>query len=156
MVRDGKVGRIKSLVADEVVGPVLSSVFFRTWRGSKEDTGDLLLEKTCHDLDLINSILGVNPVRASAFGFNDHYRPVPGLGPRCRDCTDKETCAYSTVLWAKSVDQGLENGEYEYIDFSDDKCVYNADHDVMDRQAQIIEYEGNILVSFNVALWAAP
>jgi hypothetical protein len=40
----------------------------------------------------------------------------------------------------------------EYVDFSNDKCVYNDDHDVMDRQSQLIEYEGGILVSFSVAL----
>jgi len=152
LVREGKVGQIKTLHADEIVGPVLSSVFFRTWRGKKAYTGDLLLEKCCHDLDLINTILGVDPVRVSAFGFQSHYLPVPGWGPRCRECTEKDTCAYSTVLWARSIDQGIENGEYEYVDFSDDKCVYNDDHDVMDRQSQLIEYEGGILVSFTVAL----
>lgn len=152
MVQAGKVGQVKTLHADEIAGPVLSSVFFRTWRGKKAYTGDLLLEKCCHDLDLINTILGVNPVRVSAFGARDHYRAVPGWGPRCAECTEKDTCAYSTVLWARTIDQDIENGQYEYVDFTNDQCVYNDEHDVMDRQSQLIEYEGGILVSFSVAL----
>lgn len=152
MVHEGRVGQVKTLHADEVAGPVLSSVFFRTWRGKKAYTGDLLLEKCCHDLDLINAILRVNPVRVSAFGERDHYLPVPGWGPRCGDCTEKDTCAYSTVLWARTIDEGTENGQIEYVDFSNDRCVYNDDHDVMDRQSQLIEYEGGILASFSVPL----
>jgi predicted dehydrogenase len=152
MVQAGKVGQVKTLRADEIAGPVLSSVFFRTWRGKKAYTGDLLLEKCCHDLDLINTILGANPVRVTAFGQRDHYLPVSGWGPRCRECTEKDRCAFSTVLWARTIDQDIENGQYEYVDFSNDKCVYNEDHDVMDRQSQLIEYDGGILVSFSVAL----
>jgi predicted dehydrogenase len=152
MVQEGKIGQVKTLHADEIAGPVLSSVFFRTWRGKKAYTGDLLLEKCCHDLDLINTILGVNPVRATAFGQRDHYLPVQGWGPRCKECTEKDTCAFSTVLWARTIDQDIENGQYEYVDFSNDKCVYNDDHDVMDRQSQLIEYDGGILASFSVAL----
>jgi predicted dehydrogenase len=152
MVNEGKVGQVKTLHADEIAGPVLSSVFFRTWRGKRAYTGDLLLEKCCHDLDLINAIIGVNPIRVSAFGRRDHYLPVQGWGPRCKECTEKDTCAFSTVLWARTFDQTIENGVNEYVDFSNDKCVYNDDHDVMDRQSQLIEYEGGILVSFSVAL----
>ncbi len=152
MVNEGKVGQVKTLHADEIAGPVLSSVFFRTWRGKRAYTGDLLLEKCCHDLDLINAILGVNPIRVSAFGRRDHYLPVQGWGPRCKECTEKDTCAFSTVLWARTFDQTIENGVNEYVDFSNDKCVYNDDHDVMDRQSQLIEYEGGVLVSFSVAL----
>jgi len=152
MVQEGRIGQVKTLHADEIAGPVLSSVFFRTWRGKKAYTGDLLLEKCCHDLDLINTILGVNPVRVSAFGRRDHFLPVEGWGPRCSDCKEKDTCAYSTVLWARTIDKEIENGQYEYVDFSNDKCVYNDDHDVMDRQSQLIEYERGILASFSVAL----
>ena len=152
MVYKEKVGQVKTLYADEIAGPVLSSVFFRTWRGKKAYTGDLLLEKCCHDLDLINTILGVNPTRVSAFGQRDHYLPVQGWGPRCKECPEQDTCAYSTVLWGRTIDKSIENGQYEYVDFSNDKCVYNDEHDVMDRQSQLIEYEGGILASFSVAL----
>ena len=31
-------------------------------------------------------------------------------------------------------------------------CVYNDKHNIMDRQSQLIEYEGGILVYFNVTL----
>lgn len=152
MCKEGKIGKIMVLNADEVVGPVLSSVFFRTWRGKVEYTGNLLLEKCCHDLDLINEILGVNPVRVTAFASDNHYGPKEGYGSQCNVCSHKNTCAYSTILWKKNIDRGEDNGEYEYVDFSNDACVYNNEHNIIDRQSQLIEYEGNILIYFNVSL----
>ena len=152
MVRKGKVGLVKVLNADEVVGPVLSSVFFRTWRGKNKYTGSLLLEKCCHDLDLINTILGVNPIRVTAFSSDNHYLPKTNCGPHCSICIIKDSCSFSTVLWEKQIDRGDDNGEYEYVDFLNDKCVYSRDYNLMDRQSQLVEYEGGILVYFNVTL----
>ena len=152
MIRQGRVGRLLSVSADEVVGPVLSSVFLRTWRASAEKTGGLLLEKCCHDLDLINSVVGADPVRAAATGARDHFLPREGLGPRCAECAEGHTCAYSTVRWRREVDRGEDNGEYEYVDFDNDLCVYNDDHTNVDRQSNLIEYEGGAIVHFNVTL----
>lgn len=152
MLKQGKVGRVLTVSADEVVGPVLSTAFLRDWRANADYSGDLLLEKCCHDLDLINSMLGADPVRAAAFARRDHFLPREGLGPRCSDCDIKDTCSYSTVLWARSVDRGEDNGEYEYIDFDNDLCVYNEGNTNVDRQSNLIEYEGGILVDFNVTL----
>jgi len=152
MLKENRIGRVKVLSADEVVGPVLSSLFFRTWRGKREYTGGLLLEKCCHDLDLINEMLGVNPLRVSAFAGINHFGPRQGCGPRCAVCELKDTCAFSTVLWEKTVSPGEDNGEYEYVDFTNDLCVYNDEHNFVDSQSQLIEYEGNILVYFNVTL----
>ena len=152
MVRDGKVGSVKVVNADEVVGPVLSSLFFRTWRGKKKYTGGLLLEKCCHDLDLINTMLGVDPIRVTSFSSDNHYLTKTNCGPRCPVCTIKNSCSFSTVLWEEQIERGEDNGEYEYVDFTNDKCVYNVDHNLMDRQSQLIEYTGGILVYFNVTL----
>jgi predicted dehydrogenase len=152
LVQDGEIGEVKNLNADEVVGPVLSSVFFRTWRGKRKYTGDLLLEKCCHDLDLIGDILKVAPVRVSAFAADNHYTAREGYGPRCRECAYHDTCAFSTILWEKQYTRGEDNGEFEYVDFTDDTCVYNDEHDVVDRQCQLIEFEGKVFVCFNVTL----
>jgi len=152
MIRDGKVGSVKVVNADEVVGPVLSSLFFRTWRGKKQYTGGLLLEKCCHDLDLINTMLGVDPIRVAAFSSDNHYLPKTNYGPQCKVCIIKDSCSFSTVLWEKQIERGEDNGEYEYVDFKNDKCVYNTDHNLVDRQSQLIEYARGILVHFNVTL----
>ncbi len=152
MLMQGKVGRIVTLSADEVVGPVLSTAFLRTWRANADYSGDLLLEKCCHDLDLINAMVGVEPVRAAAFARRDHFLPQEGLGPRCSDCAIKDTCSYSTVLWAREVEWREDDGEYEYIDFDNDLCVYNDGNTNVDRQSNLIEYQDGILVHFNVTL----
>jgi len=152
LVQNRAVGTVKVIHADEVVGPVLSSVFFRTWRGKEEYTGGLMLEKCCHDIDLINAILGVNPIRVSAFAGDNHYRAREGYGPRCSSCVHRESCAFSTILWNRNLDPNEDNGENNYVDFENDLCVYNDEHDIQDRQSQIIEYEGNVNVQFDVAL----
>ena len=75
-----------------------------------------------------------------------------GYGPKCNVCNHKDACAYSTILWERNIERGEDNGECEYVDFSDDNCVYNNEHNTVSQQSQLIEYEGNILVYFNVTL----
>lgn len=79
--------RIKELLDQGVVGDPVSFEFNETldfnhggyihgnWRRHREYAGTHLLEKCCHDFDLVNWLLGSVPVRAASFGGRDVFRP---------------------------------------------------------------------------------
>jgi predicted dehydrogenase len=79
--------KIKELVDSGVIGRILSMEFNETleffhggyimadWRRLRENAGTHMLEKCCHDLDLVNWITGSVPVKAASFGGLDFFLP---------------------------------------------------------------------------------
>lgn len=79
--------RVKSLIDSGVLGRVVSFEFNETlgfnhggyihgnWRRDRAKSGTHLLEKCCHDFDMVNWLLGSLPVRAASFGGTDVFRP---------------------------------------------------------------------------------
>lgn len=79
--------KVKELFASGLLGRVVSFEFNETiafnhggyihgnWRRDRAKSGTHLLEKCCHDFDLVNWLLGSLPVRAASFGGTDVFRP---------------------------------------------------------------------------------
>src|SRR6202043_3502912 len=67
------------------------------WRRSDLATS-MLMAKSCHDLDWLQSILGQAPRRVSSLGSLTHFtaanRPT-GAGDRCVTCSVEASCPYS-------------------------------------------------------------
>ncbi len=80
--------KVKALFASGLLGRVVSFEFNETiafnhggyihgnWRRDRAKSGTHLLEKCCHDFDLVNWLLGSLPVRAASFGGTDVFRPA--------------------------------------------------------------------------------
>ena len=66
MIDAGDVGDPRIMWCREYRGPMRPG-----WRSSEAVTGGLLLEKNCHHFDIFNWMLGVPPLRVSAFGGRD-------------------------------------------------------------------------------------
>ncbi|MBU0477930.1 Gfo/Idh/MocA family oxidoreductase [bacterium] len=47
----------------------------RNWRFSQRHSGGSILEKLCHDLDIMYWLIGSKPVKATAYGGIDFYAP---------------------------------------------------------------------------------
>lgn len=79
--------KVKELFATGVLGRVISFEFNETvafnhggyihgnWRRDRALAGTHVLEKCCHDYDIVNWLLGSLPVRAASFGGTDIFRP---------------------------------------------------------------------------------
>ena len=70
-VKNGAIGRIVSV---QYINNVhYGDGYFRNWMRTRENIGSLLLQKATHDLDIINSIIGLKPINIAAFGSRQVY-----------------------------------------------------------------------------------
>jgi len=71
----GAVGKIITIEADENLSVDLGSYIMCNWRRKRENAGPYILEKCCHDLDLLNWFIGALPVKTASFGGLNFYVP---------------------------------------------------------------------------------
>jgi predicted dehydrogenase len=130
-VMAGRIGRIISFEFNETLGFNHGGYIFGNWRRRRANSGSHLLEKCCHDLDLVNWITGSLPVRVASFGGRDFFvsanaHHVERIGPNAEGKP-----AYGT--WP---DPGRVSP------FSDGA-------DIVDNQVAILEYASGARAAFH-------
>jgi predicted dehydrogenase len=146
LCRTNALGRIVTLHAEENFGPSLVSLFLRGWRRFRRNAGPILLEKCCHDLDLLNWFSASLPKRVSSLGARTAFVPRPELPERCRGCPLYDSCPYRFEYPAGS-ERFLDDGAREYSEELPDLCVWNAEKDIFDHQSVIVEYENGAIAT---------
>ncbi len=141
------------------------------WRNSKE-TSPMILQKCCHDLDIIRWLMDSRCVSISSFGSLEHYtkknRPE-GAADRCVVCKYKKDCLYSAEKYY--IDHWKEMGctqtwPWEVITndrpFTEEslreslkaspwgRCVYACDNDVVDHQIVNMSFENGAVAQLNM------
>lgn len=146
VIESGVIGQVISIQADEFVGPFVSSILFRgSWRRLRKFSGGAMLEKCCHDMDLINWMAGSRPIAVHSFGGRRTFTPNAALADRCPDCAANKTCAY-----ARDIDKLVDSHERrmgEYLNEAD-ACIYNLDSDLNDYQSVQLQYENGVIANF--------
>ena len=129
----------------------------------------MLLQKSCHDLDILQWLIGKRPKSVHSFGSLSHFvrKNAPEGSPeRCIDgCPAADTCPYNAIKlylddkqndWFRtactretaptdeSVERALRTTQYG-------KCVYKCDNDVVDHQNVSILYEDGSTAVFNMS-----
>ena len=174
IVDSGKIGKIVSIDHVEAIGDIhFSHSFVRgNWHNEKEST-PMVLQKTCHDLDILQWIIGKPCKKVQSFGSLTYFRPEnapEGAPRRCAEgtCPIADTCTYNCNklyienpmnLWWKS---GFRQIVATHPDFTDEDlkealmrtdfglCVFQANNDVCDRQVVNMEFEGGVTARMNV------
>lgn len=167
LIDRGEVGQVTTINQIENVGYWHQAHSFvrGNWRNTKE-TSPMLLQKSCHDMDIILWLMGSNCTRVQSFGSLGYFTPenAPvGAAKRCLDgCPHAETCPYSApklyldmertgwpvdVITTDMSEEGrrkaLEEGPYG-------RCVYYCDNDVVDRQVVNMEFENGSVATFTM------
>jgi predicted dehydrogenase len=150
MLRDGVIGRPIACLVHEAVGWFHASTYMRRWNRFRRFSGDLLLHKGCHTLDLINAVTGAFPVQVAAFGGTEVFTPRADAATVCRECARREQCIYYA-------DQGEAYRERFYNTagpqrLPEDICVYNADKDTTDTVALVADFSGGMRLSYTMTL----
>ena len=161
----GDLGKIISVDLTENIGNFhFAHSFVRgNWR-RKELSSPVILQKSCHDLDILLWLTGQRARRIFSSGSLSFFRPEnapEGSGSRCADCPAAEKCRFDArktylatagewpaqVLTPDQTEEGileaLRTGPYG-------RCVFRCDNDVCDHQSVAIEYEDGATAVFTL------
>ena len=172
ILKSGEIGDIISLQHLEPVGywHQAHSYVRGNWRNEAESS-NMLLAKSCHDVDWINDIIGKKCSMIQSFGTLRHFRKSEqpaGVADRCVNCPKEiESCcpfsAYKIYFrdrfskgergWptnvlvspvtAESLAGALAEGPYG-------RCVYACDNDVVDHQVVNMSFEDGTTASMTM------
>lgn len=130
ILESGKIGKILSIDANENITPGHGGYIMRNWRRLTKFAGPHILEKCCHDLDLINWFCESVPSKIASFGSNDLFTPENEF---LRDKYGHETYA----AWADP--HAVES-------------PFTSDKDLMDTQVGIMQFRNGIKVQFQATM----
>lgn len=166
IIDSGELGKVISIQHNENIGNFhIAHSFVRgNWRRS-DLTSPLIMQKSCHDMDILAWLANSNAKRIASFGdlrfFKEENAPANSTD-RCLTCPAAKDCRFdakkvylpirgdwpATVLTQDQTEEGimkaLEEGQYG-------RCVFRCDNDVCDHQVSIIEFENGIKVTFNLS-----
>ncbi|MBO5930370.1 MAG: Gfo/Idh/MocA family oxidoreductase, partial [Clostridia bacterium] len=169
IIDSGEIGKVMSIDHTECVGNVHQShSFVRGNWGNSKKSSPMLLQKSCHDMDILQWLIGKNCVKVQSFGTLSHFKEenAPDGAPLycIEGCPHGETCPYNAVKlylddkeneWFRTtctkeanptdedVERALRTTQYG-------KCVYKCDNDVVDHQTVNLLFEDDITVTFTM------
>jgi predicted dehydrogenase len=123
----GVIGDIISIDATEHLPPAHGAYLARNWRRRVEWGGSYMLDKVCHDFDILGRMVGARPVRVASFG-----------GRR--------------IFNAEAAQQSRDQGPAILRRLSGWNAapdISGADMDVTDHQVAIVEYGNGVRLSFH-------
>ena len=166
VITDGKIGRVITIQHNENIGNwhIAHSFVRGNWRRS-DLSSPLIMQKSCHDMDLLVWMTGSKCSSVASFGDLTYFRKEnapAGAAERCCDCPLKEECrfsAYRSYLplagnWPAAVltDDQSEAGLREAIRTGPyGRCVYHCDNNVCDHQVTILKFENGVTATFNLS-----
>lgn len=166
IIDSGDLGKVVAIEHTENVGNFhIAHSFVRgNWRNSDE-TSPIIMQKSCHDMDILAWLVGSEAKKVASFGSLRHFREEnapEGSAARCLDCKVADKCQYNAVSaylpirgsWPAVLlgsDQS-EEGIMKALETSPyGRCVYRCDNNVCDNQVTIIEFKNGVNVSFTLS-----
>lgn len=169
LIDSGEVGRVLSINHEECVGNIHQThSFVRGNWGNEERSSFMLLQKSCHDIDLLQWLIGKKCLSVSSYGALSYFTPEnkpAGAAEYCIDgCPYLDTCPYSAVKlylndqknnWFRTTCTRKEGPTDEDVKEAISttqygKCVFSCDNDVVDHQVVNLLFEDDITVCFTM------
>ena len=170
IIDDGKIGKIKNIIHIEAIGDLhFSHSYVRGDWHSSADSSPMILAKSCHDIDIIQWLIGERYTKIHSFGslsfFCEENRP-DGAPEFCLDgCPHEETCPYSAIKlyrkrqvpWFARHATKIHNPTEEDIEkliheTNYGRCVFGScGNDVVDQQVVNMQFESGATASFVVS-----
>lgn len=165
IISKGEIGEVVSLQLNENVEVMhMSHSFVRGNWNNKGRTSPMILQKSCHDMDIISFVIDKDCKRISSYGSLMHFKeenaPI-GAPKRCLDgCPVELDCPFHAGRyylgegkgWAgKFTEDHTNEGIIKALnETSYGKCVYRSDNDVVDHQVVNMEFEGGATATFSM------
>jgi predicted dehydrogenase len=153
--------KVKQLILEKAIGDVISvdyqeyldtshgASYFRRWHRVKEQSGTLLVSKSCHHFDQVNWWANSAPSEVVAWGDLRFYgRNNAFRGTHCRGCPYRQRCQF---YWDVTKDQramklyvGPETEDGYHID----GCVWRQDINIYDTYSVMTKYENGVRLTY--------
>jgi len=137
LLEAGAVGRLVSFEFNETLSFNHGGYIHGNWRRHRENAGTHLLEKCCHDFDVVNWLTDSLPVRAASFGGRDVFRPENRALAERLGTDEAGRPAYGTWPDPARVDPFSEGAS------------------IVDNQVAVLEYASGVRATFHTNCNAA-
>lgn len=173
LISQGRIGDVVSICANENVGYWHQAHSFvrGNWRNSRE-TSPMILQKSCHDMDILTWLMGKKCKSVSSVGgtylFKEEMAPKGAASYCLGGCKAKDSCVFDAEkIYVTSPKTGLKSGNswissilsventlestYEALKTGPyGRCVYHCDNDVVDHQQTNLLMEDGSTISFTM------
>ncbi|WFB36744.1 Gfo/Idh/MocA family oxidoreductase [Kiritimatiellota bacterium B12222] len=130
LLRSGDFGPIISIAASENIKPAHGGYIMRNWRRYTQFSGPHILEKCCHDLDILNWMCDDIPQHVGAFGSNSVF--IPKNNPLLSKYGRETFCSWEDP---HAVDSPFQSKK-----------------DIMDNMGALMRYRNNVHVTFQITM----
>lgn len=131
LVQSGAIGKVISMEFNETLDFNHGGYILGDWRRLRSNAGTHILEKCCHDIDLVNWIIGSLATRVASFAGLDFF--VPKNNTYIRKLGRNKDGRKAYRIWDGSIN----------------KNPFTADKDICDNQVAIIEYANGVRATFH-------
>ena len=165
IIDSGELGKIVAIKHSENIGNFhMAHSFVRgNWRNDSLSS-PIIMQKSCHDLDILLWLTGAHCTKVAAFGslsyFKESKAPA-GSADRCVNCPVAAPCRFESkkcylptlgswptdVVCLEQTQEALfaalETGPYG-------RCVYRCDNNVCDHMSIIMEFDNDVTATFSL------
>ncbi len=136
LITSGAIGRIVSMEFNETLHFGHGAMIAVDWRNKTRNSGGHLLEKCCHDVDLVNWMVNSLPVRAASFGGRNIF------------VSDNQHLYERLVRNVQEV-ESLGKTRTQWLSLLKERNPFTSDGDIVDNQVVIFEYANGARASFH-------
>lgn len=175
---------IKDTIDNKVIGDVVSvqaienvgywhqaHSFVRGNWSNSDETSPMILQKCCHDFDIINWLLGKKCLSLNSYGslkyFNQKNAPKDA-SDRCYNCKANKDCPYDAYKIYVTNENGVGNGNTDWpVNVIEEnptvesikealktsrygRCVFKCNNNVVDHQVVNMQYEDDVTVQLTM------
>lgn len=165
IIDSGDLGKIVAIKHSENIGNYhMAHSFVRgNWRNDTLSS-PIIMQKSCHDLDILLWLTGSHCTKVAAFGGLNYFKESnapKGSAARCLDCPVAAECrfdakrVYTSTLGGWPTDvvclEQTEEALLETLKTSPyGRCVYRCDNNVCDHMSIIMEFENGVTATFSL------
>ena len=173
IIDSGEIGKVMNIQHFEPVGLIHQSHSFvrGNWRNSNESS-PMILQKSCHDMDILAWLIGKKCKKVHSFGTLSYFtkeNAPEGSTERCTDgCPHLDTCPFNAIKiyfddkendWFRTTCTKLahptDDDVMKSITTTDyGKCVFKCPNNVVDHQVVNLEFEDDIFASFTMSAFS--
>ena len=165
IIDSGELGKVVAIKHSENIGNFhMAHSFVRgNWRNDILSS-PIIMQKSCHDLDILLWLTGKRCIKVAAFGSLSYFKESnapEGSSDRCVNCAVAENCRFNSwrcyqptlgswpteVVCLEQTEEALlhalKTGPYG-------RCVYRCDNNVCDHMSIIMEFEDGVTATFSL------